>query len=186
MILRLLCFKLLTCFLLVTTPAHSVTWVASGPGSTNISVVGNVVTFTYSLDVERSFGTHEWVLTGKNFLPDTHVFDWVYSGEHDRAQNATYLRAPDHLLVEPRDGRGAFSYSGQGMTIINPKKDNFRFVMRATNDDTNNILAGSLQLAMVPLPASMWAGLIGFSALGVFGRNRRRRGGNSSTVPVLN
>jgi len=154
--------------------ATAVTWSVTGPGDLTLNATDDVVTFSYNYDVRREYGLAEWVLIGKGFLPGKHVFGWSYIGQHDHAQSETYLRAPDHLLIDPGDENGAFNYSGYGVTIENPVTDNFRFVMRGTNDDLTQFLIGTLELTMAPVPSAIWSAVSGIALLGLIAARRRR------------
>ena len=169
-------FRLLTAALVVVpVSAHAVTWTAEGPGQLEIIENGNTVTFNYDLDVSRTYGMFEWVLTGRGFEPDRHVFEWAYRGEHDNKQSHTIVKAPDITLVQARSGTGAFSYTGDGFVIENDRRDDFRFRMFATNDDITQSLKGSLEITAVPVPAPallLSVALVGSAA--ALGRRRNK------------
>lgn len=149
-------------FILLTiagTPAGAISWGMTGPGTTNISVDDNEVTFTYAHDVRRLSGAFHWTISGGLFAPGLHLLDWTYSGKHNYGQSGTYLIFDGENLL-PTQSAGAarsayFSYSGR-LAINAASYGKFPFALGGANDDTTRLMQGSitLKIATVPVPAS--------------------------------
>lgn len=152
--------------------ANAVHWTVTGPGITDIMVKSHKVIFSYNLDVRRASGEVSWTLTGHNFVPDTHIFNWKYHGSHDKAQTATTLTAPDYTLVAAGSGNGIFDYRG-GLSIRNDRKDDFVFRMSAVNDDAAHYLTGTLEVSMVPVPAAFLPFAVALGFIGIAAGRRR-------------
>jgi len=55
--------------------ASAISWNISGPGTSQVILDGDSVTFTYELDVRRTYGVFVWDISGGIFEPGPIAYD---------------------------------------------------------------------------------------------------------------
>ncbi len=161
------------------------TWTLSGPGTTSVGGTTLAPEFSYDLN-PAGYGTVTYTAQTTVLDSGFYQFDWDYSGFHAWFAVEAFLKTinPASTLVDVGPANccsapsGGFSYTGtEGFAVT--AGDVIGFTFGGSNSDANNVLAGTLQVSPVPLPAG---GLLLVAALGGLGLARSRRRSQTCTA----
>ena len=160
--------------------ALSLNWTLNGPGTTVATNIANTGVGSYQVTGVGN-AQQNWALSTTALETRTYYFDWVFQGFHGLADvTASLNSSTGESLVS--DGpssigslpAGGFVYSGVRLTWTANAGDTLFLNIGGSNGDTaaTNVLAGTLTVTSVPLPAPILMILAAFAAAAGIARRR--------------
>ena len=168
-----------------TSPAAqalSLNWTLSGPGTTVGTNIANTGVGSY---MASGVGNtpQNWSLSTTALETRTYYFDWVFQGFHGLSDVTASLASstgtalvsdgPSNIGTLPA---GGFVYAGTRLTWNATVGDTLFFNFGGSNADAGatNVLAGTLTVTSVPLPAPLLTLIAGLAGLALFARRRTK------------